>query len=143
MTNTGLKVCKNCSTEKPIEDFYAITVKRGHYVWRGALTKCKVCVLALQKGRIQKPRPGYHNKYQRNRRETNKQLLNALKSKPCADCGVQYPPYVMDFDHLKDKSFVISLMKNLSVAKLMAEAAKCDVVCSNCHRIRTHVRKQY
>jgi hypothetical protein len=78
--------------------------------------------------------------YQRKRREANKQLLNALKSRPCADCGVQYPPYVMDFDHLRDKKYNLGWAKNLAVDTILAEAAKCDVVCSNCHRIRTHGR---
>jgi hypothetical protein len=48
----------------------------------------------------------------------------------------------MDFDHLGDKEFTISNMKNVvSRERLEAEIAKCDVVCSNCHRTRTKERR--
>ena len=52
-----------------------------------------------------------------------------------------FPVYVMDFDHRDpdDKEALISHLVNaLSLRRLVAEMAKCDVVCSNCHRIRTY-----
>jgi hypothetical protein len=67
-------------------------------------------------------------------------ILLEAKSKPCADCGVQYPPYVMDFDHKGDKKFNLGGALSRSLDSLIAEIAKCDVVCSNCHRERTAVR---
>lgn len=68
------------------------------------------------------------------------ELINRYKLKPCADCGVQYNPWVMDFDHLGEKKFTIAngYHKNLETVK--AEIAKCEVVCSNCHRERTYHR---
>jgi hypothetical protein len=65
------------------------------------------------------------------------------KSKPCADCGSRYPYWVMDFDHLGHEPKVAGigkLGKFHSMAKLEAEIAKCEVVCSNCHRQRTRDR---
>ena len=94
-------------------------------------------------------------KYRKRRRE----FIVAQKDKPCFDCGVKYPYYVMDFDHRdpKDKLFLIShagygqthngkLRKTLGShgvgeERLVEEIAKCDVVCSNCHRERTHRRR--
>jgi len=69
-------------------------------------------------------------------------LLDSHKAKPCADCGIQYPPYVMDFDHLDatQKSLVLSSGYRRNLEVVLAEIEKCDVVCSNCHRIRTHER---
>lgn len=64
-------------------------------------------------------------------------VLNEAKSKPCADCGQNYPPYVMDFDHKGNKEFVISDSLFKGISKLEQEMAKCDVVCANCHRERT------
>ncbi len=61
------------------------------------------------------------------------------------DCGVYYPPFVMDFDHrdpTKKVSKISNLMRLGSRQKLEAELAKCDLVCSNCHRIRTHKKKE-
>lgn len=69
--------------------------------------------------------------------------VRELKGAPCADCGQTFPWYVMDFDHVRgEKSFAIS-EGVVSLKKLEAEAAKCDVVCANCHRIRTYVRQQW
>lgn len=66
------------------------------------------------------------------------------KKRPCADCKVQYPPYVMDFDHLpgQKKRGLLSNDRLWGMNTAKQEIAKCEVVCSNCHRIRTHTRKQ-
>jgi hypothetical protein len=84
----------------------------------------------------------------RRRRENLKDHVRKAKEKPCADCGNSYPYYVMDFDHRPgtNKSFEISdFLASVVVStygRVDAEIAKCDVVCSNCHRIRTHERRQ-
>jgi len=72
-------------------------------------------------------------------RKRNIKLINEAKDKPCMDCGIKYPSYVMDFDHRDRNSKIASIsdMKYFSTNRLIAEIAKCDVVCSNCHRIRT------
>lgn len=80
----------------------------------------------------------------RNREVVNKRKawVNYKKSVPCADCGHRYPAYVMDFDH-RDPSIKVnnvSVLVSWSWKRLMAEVEKCDVVCSNCHRERTHNR---
>lgn len=67
-----------------------------------------------------------------------REIIREAKAVPCADCGQRYPYYVMDFDHREDKVIIVSkLPERGSVAKLLAEIAKCDVVCANCHRERT------
>jgi hypothetical protein len=70
--------------------------------------------------------------------------LDELKSKPCADCGGTFPPYVMDFDHRdpSQKSFTISKRFANRWERLLEEIAKCDVVCANCHRVRTYRQLQ-
>jgi hypothetical protein len=69
-----------------------------------------------------------------------KKFLDEQKSKPCLDCKIQYPPYVMDFDHRNpaEKEFEISSARySISEVRLLIEISKCDLVCANCHRIRT------
>ena len=70
-------------------------------------------------------------------------VIREAKSKPCTDCGVEYAYYVMQFDHLGDKEYDIALMarRGFSIKKIMAEIAKCEVVCANCHCERTHQRR--
>ena len=71
--------------------------------------------------------------------EKRKKLIRKLKDVPCADCDRRFPHYVMDFDHRdpEQKIFNLAAYVGYGVRKIMEEAAKCDVVCSNCHRIRT------
>lgn len=76
--------------------------------------------------------------YSKERRLLRDDIVNKAKDKPCADCGKRYPPYVMDLDHRGDKFTDVSKMKSYSIQRLLAEIAKCDVVCANCHRERTH-----
>src|SRR5919206_3677343 len=82
-------------------------------------------------------------KANRERRERGKAYVDQLKSRPCSDCGVQYPPYVMDFDHVRgEKSLNLSRLRNsrLAWSRLLAELEKCEAVCANCHRMRTRAR---
>jgi hypothetical protein len=73
-----------------------------------------------------------------------KYLQDYKEKHPCADCKINFPYYVMDFDHvrgIKHKN-VSELIPTLSKKKIDDEIKKCEVVCSNCHRIRTHMRKE-
>lgn len=51
---------------------------------------------------------------------------------------------VLEFDHVpgrgKKVGNVGDLAKYGSWPKALREIAKCDIVCANCHRIRTHTR---
>lgn len=73
-------------------------------------------------------------------------IIQKIKQEtPCTDCGESYPYWIMDFDHLEDKSFNISSMVRevgCSLEKLNTELEKCEIVCSNCHRNRTHMRSR-
>ena len=78
----------------------------------------------------------------RMRRQVIRQYVNDIKaSSPCKDCGVSYPYYVMDFDHIGEKSNIVSqLVKTNNLSALKQEVEKCELVCSNCHRVRTFKR---
>lgn len=78
-----------------------------------------------------------HLKEKRERRSRRKEWFNSLKAKPCADCGKQYPSYVMQFDHLNGKEFQLSQGYWKTKETILREVAKCEVVCANCHMERT------
>ena len=74
-------------------------------------------------------------------RDTKRVAIMYYKAtNPCLDCGVMYPAVCMDFDHRDPttKRFLISHGLHNSCATVMTELLKCDLVCSNCHRLRTH-----
>lgn len=64
----------------------------------------------------------------------------------CVDCNTNYPSCCMDFDHRpgESKSYnVASMVSSHARRELIdVEVAKCDLICSNCHRIRTRDRKR-
>jgi hypothetical protein len=67
-------------------------------------------------------------------------LIEYLREHSCVDCG-EDDVMVLEFDHLGDKEFNISGgLRDRSLAALIAEMAKCEVVCANCHRRRTAIR---
>ena len=53
----------------------------------------------------------------------------------CADCGYSAHHAALEFHHTgDDKSLNLSFAKSVDQAR--REMAKCEVLCSNCHRIR-------
>ena len=86
------------------------------------------------------PRRNAQRKVEAQRRD----LLLALRDRPCSDCAQRFAPFVMQFDHRdpSNKRFLVCATWLSSEARILKEAAKCDIVCPNCHRDRTFVRRQ-
>ena len=61
----------------------------------------------------------------------------------CADCGYNAHYAALQFDHLPgcDKKFGLHEGYRHSYEAIDAEIAKCEVVCANCHSIRTVTRR--
>jgi hypothetical protein len=61
----------------------------------------------------------------------------------CKDCGYNDKSEALDFDHVRgEKEFDISQRVHYPISRIKAEIAKCEVVCANCHRIRTFNRRR-
>lgn len=71
--------------------------------------------------------------------------LNQFKREAgCIDCGYNENAVALDFDHIKgEKEFSLARAGNYGWKKVLAEIEKCEVVCANCHRIRTQERGQH
>jgi hypothetical protein len=79
-------------------------------------------------------------------RERMKMWFDEQKNKPCMDCGRKFPTCCMDFDHTgEDKVEIVSRLVGSMAPKerILAEIAKCDLICANCHRIRTFLSGRY
>lgn len=71
--------------------------------------------------------------------------MRTRKAGPCADCGGQFHPAAMTFDHLPGsvkRSNIATLARRHSRAVVEAEIAKCELVCANCHAVRTFNRRE-
>ena len=71
-------------------------------------------------------------------------IINGIKEQtPCADCGQFFLGCQMDFEHVDPSTKELKIGPSLgsaSMKRIMDEIAKCEIVCSNCHRLRTWLR---
>lgn len=65
------------------------------------------------------------------------------ENRGCEECGNAYPHFILEFDHrpeFKKIDNVYRVYKKFGKDKAWQEVAKCDVVCANCHKMRTWER---
>jgi hypothetical protein len=107
--------------------------------------RCKICRSLERKKWYEKNKQRIIAEVYKNSgkyRQRNKDYITNLLSKSCCvDCG-NTNLIVLEFDHLKDKKYGIAYLisRGASLGKLQKEIDKCDIVCANCHRIRTDTR---
>ena len=144
-----MKICKNCVKTLPTTAFYASGHKRKDGT-QALMAICSACFQAKAQERLRDPEKrakyiAYQRQYQkswgRKHRTERFAWIDEVKSKPCMDCGGSFPPECMDFDHRdpKTKLFDVSraAVSGSGLESVKEEIAKCDLVCANCHRIRT------
>lgn len=77
--------------------------------------------------------------------QARRDYVRKIRESPCVDCGGKFPWYVMELDHVKgeksDKTF--TALVGRSWKSLLAELDKCEIVCANCHNIRSYRRGQW
>ncbi len=83
----------------------------------------------------------YTQQYQQSRRL----LINNIKLQlGCSRCGYNEHPAALEFNHIRGvKLFNISQDPKRSMKAILDEIEKCEVLCSNCHRIHTHENNHY
>src|SRR5579859_2366153 len=98
-----MKTCTNCGNVN--------NNKRGY---------CSACKQEYNASWYQKNKEKHKKAVHANRvilREKYKEIIKSAKNVPCADCGVSYPYYVMDFDHIKEKSFLVSRAAGIGISE--------------------------
>ncbi len=119
---SGPRECRDCLVAKPASAFY-----------RGIGSICYPCRVIrnnqsnLRRGRLLKL-----------------QAIIARGGK-CQDCEIDLTdhPEIADFDHRPDEPRTTTMPSRLAKRNrpaFIAELARCDIVCANCHRIRTKGR---
>ncbi len=137
--SVALKHCGACGKDKDPElDF---TKNRSEP--DGLNHTCKGCH-RVRVNKHYEQNPEYSGEKARTRSDRLKETIRLMKGKPCMDCGGSFNSWQMDFDHRdpNEKECHISRMAALGVSleRLEEEVKKCDLVCANCHRNRTHER---
>ena len=132
-----MKNCYNCKLDKS-EEFFAKNKRRPD----GLQSQCKSCQKLLRKKHYSNNISKISGQVKNYRLKIRQFLISLKESSPCLDCNKKYPYYVMDFDHKYDKKFSIGNGSfHYSEKELLEEIEKCDLVCANCHRERTHKRR--
>ena len=158
------KICTTCKEEKPLSKFSKNKKYNDGYQYR-----CKTCSSTYDrkyradnpesikrqqhkweinnKDKIQAKNRKLYEKGLKEGTSIKGRILLKYQDTPCIDCGGVFPWCAMDFDHRPEetKSFQIGnvgcvLATPTRLAELEKEIAKCDLVCSNCHRVRTKNR---
>src|SRR3972149_2776712 len=141
-----VKQCPKCKVLKPLIEFYKRKTgnRAGKYY-----EKCRECMKIRGRAYYHTNRTRQlplaiarkHKAY-----EIKRSYISNLKNIPCSDCGNTFPSYVMDFDHREGQKKLANIahmsVRNWSLTKIQSEIEKCDIVCANCHRIRTFKRAE-
>ncbi len=135
----GLRTCGRCGETKPVEEFAwrrKRKLQRDNY--------CRPCRSAYGREHYLANKQHYIDEAARRKNlELERRTLYLIEffaANPCTDCG-ETDPTVLEFDHLRDKSFNLSGgIRDRNWQSVLDEMAKCEVVCANCHRRRTASR---
>ena len=131
----NLRICRTCKNAKPLSEYGVRNASAD-----GKMTMCKVCDRAAQKVQYANNKKYYLDR-NRIHRKRNRDRYNALKAgAPCAHCGGVFPAVCMDHDHIdpNTKKLCVAQMMGYSWKMIKDEIAKCELLCANCHRIKTY-----
>jgi hypothetical protein len=133
-----MKACRRCGKTKPLADFHRHS-RHGHQAW------CKPCRAAYAAAHYQtnKARRYAHNR--RRQLEFRKWYIGLKSGRPCADCGEVFHPAAMQWDHLPGSEKAGSLgdlVRHGNRRLILQEIEKCELVCANCHAVRSAMRAQ-
>jgi hypothetical protein len=130
------KLCGRCGRTLPLSEFHRFG--EGHQPWCKA---CKKEYAAAHYVRNRERRVAYHR---RQRQEAAAWYLSLKAGRPCTDCGGVFHPAAMQWDHPPDVEKVadVARLYGGSRARVLEEIAKCELVCANCHAVRTYERRR-
>ncbi len=99
-----MKICCGCDVRKSSSEFSKNSKRKD-----GLNGQCKRCHSNYRKNHYIKNKLKYIDKASKRTEEFKKFFHDLKDANPCKDCNIKYPYYVMDFDHLRDKKFDISV----------------------------------
>ncbi len=118
-----MKICSSCKLTLDLAGFNLNSLKSD-----GRQGICRQCSNEYSRNRYKNSEAEKLRAAQnRNKhREKVRSFIREKKDLPCADCKQNYPYYVMDFDHLSDKSFQLgsALSTPISLIKKKLKSVK-------------------
>jgi hypothetical protein len=139
----SVKTCTRCGATKHLHHFPPVRRSEPERLQ----TWCRACFADAgarnYRNNIDRERARLYRNSARRRAESQRRAIAYLLAHPCVDCG-EADILVLQFDHLRDKSFDVSVMiSGASWHRIEAEIAKCEVRCANCHHRKTAKDRGY
>ena len=138
-----MKLCCKCKEEKELSEF-GPKKRRGKVELRSECLSCYNAYHVSRRQANKKAHKAHRETVKRNTLEKREWVQSLKHNKQCSACGLAYPHWVMDFDHRPGEVKVAGIARmyqNYGRKTILEEIAKCDLVCSNCHRDRTYHRR--
>ena len=138
-----MRTCSTCKQTKPLDAFY----KKNVTQYRSDCKDCHKAVIRPRSRAHYRANKGYYRKRNQKRTAAITAFVRQYKinNPTCTDCQLDHPWWRLDFDHLEGfkKDGEVSRARSLkwSNERILREIAKCELVCANCHRDRTHTRR--
>jgi hypothetical protein len=138
-TISGVKLCSGCGEVKPLSEFHKNKGRKN-----GVNSRCKPCRAVIDHRRYEVQVGRSVPRYPQRSELGRSAWLASLKSgRPCTDCRRVFAYQVMQWDHRPGTHKLGDISADFwgrSREEVLAEIAKCDLVCANCHAIRTFSR---
>jgi hypothetical protein len=133
----GLRTCRVCNETKPLTDFPFRSLMQQTRQWICLSCQCAYTKDWYNRNRQKQIAAAYVRRI-REAKILRRRVREYLRDHPCVDCG-ETDADVLDFDHLRDKRANVSRLVHVAMSwdLIVAEIAKCEVRCANCHRRRT------
>lgn len=136
------KVCGHCKVSKSIDEFSFKSKKLG--TRQSVCRECHKTHAQLwykKNSKHHKKNVSAHRSKYTNRNRLY--MIEYLSKHPCVDCGETKIP-LLEFDHVKGKKLLeVSKMQGASIQRLQKEIDKCEIRCSNCHKMKTFLQFDY
>lgn len=136
-----MRRCCMCGIEKPLSEFAFRSVATGELQ-----SHCRACHAAYRRAHYLRNRDAYVQREAARiasfRIINRRNVFDYLSTHPCVDCG-ETDVVVLDFDHrdpLTKGGDIGFIAAHKPWRFVLAEIAKCDVRCANCHRKRTAIQ---
>lgn len=137
-TDSGFKTCSQCGvTHLGTSEFF-----RKRSGGRGLEAICRDCTRVNARAYMQVKRANGFVRADKSRARRVEYVNKIKLERGCADCGFKGNVIALEFDHLPEFEVKARIADLFRIEDVDAEIAKCEVVCANCHKIRTAKRKQ-
>ena len=136
-----MKKCSCCKETKSFEDFNKSKTEKD-----GRQNFCRYCSNKHRKQYYLQNKEKETKRIKKRDEDLRKWLFEYKSNQSCKKCGFNKHAAALDFHHRDplQKDITISKMISDSYSKenILKEIQKCDILCSNCHRI-FHYKENY